>query len=1138
MKKFIFLAVLFISSSSFGQALKQKSLAELEQDLRKISASIETTQRKLKTINDATFLPDLYMVLAELYVDKARYMYTIKRIRNTDVPIDEIDFANEKRPKQFAIETYQKLIDKFPNFKQRDKAMFFMAHEYRELGQLEEMVKVYQKLTTQSPNSPFWSESQLILGNYTFEDKKDYDYSLQLYGKILNVKDTPFKALARYKMGWVYINQGKWKEALLSFEKVLTEDGKLPLEELPEIYKKTDVRRDALIALVWPYSEIAPATLMQMGEWRVDPVKYIKRLSNNIVSYQKALAKLGRRLTVKQRYLASTRVYYELVKVTQDLDTRMDAIDDLYINMKNTQKRWPLEGFVELITETLNRVKHNPDLSRFECPPDMIKAKIAKKKPKKKKKDTKDEFKEEEKTEEAVKSEKDLDTADIGACAANKSQAEALLNKTLFNYEVYARDGATRLQERAKETNAFEDYTLAIQAYRSYLWAYPDGKYSYLMHQNLAESYFKIKKWVLAGKQYEIIAGMVGNDAKKKKDYLDSALESYTKALKDPDNLSRLQLVEARDGLRDVGQIYVDNFPKDPAVPETMFNIGRSYYDERDFRNSEKYLTDYLAKFPRSKDSQLAVDLILDAYNQKEDFAGLTIAAGKLLKIRGLNPESYASIKEISRQADYRKLQTNTTDLTSSKYAEDLLKFAQKYKGSNLGDQALYEAFTSLKSKKDPRAYVPGEELLIKHANSKYAKSVVFEMGKMAVLTADFRRAASYFEIFSGKYPKDPEARQLLQQAATMRETMGDLPQASKDFTKLGDATAVARVDYLSNNWNRLRSTARGAGGLKGMYWEGLALYRTGNGKAADPLLRQLAGSRGGSFEEKSMAAHALYLISMSAMKDYKHIQLVAGKEAQAVQAKTKMLDRLQKQMNQVIALGNGRWTIAALYGLGQANREFANFIKAAPMPAGLNAQQQQQYRAAIEQQAKQYDDVAGNFFKQCVNNSEKFEVFTNFTKGCQSSGNIQVDEESETKVLAQAAQNPPETTYKIRQKLYDRPRSVEILTELAQAYTEGADYPMSILILDRILEIEKNHSPSIALKGMNYLFMNDLEAAQVAFNTALKLNPDNTTALWGLAGLYNNFNFKSRLGPTLQKAKRAGSPKPPLHPWVRAIRF
>ncbi len=1076
-KVILFSFLLLISQDIFAQALKQKNLAELENDLKKINPSIETTQKKLKTINDATFLPDLYMLLAELYVDKSRYMFQIKKIRNANVPVEELDFANEKRPKQFAIDTYQKLIDKFPNYKERDKAMFFMAHEYREMGQLEDMVKVYQKLTAQYANSRFYAESQLIMGNYFFEEKKDLDYAHQIYAKVLDIKESPFKHLAQYKIGWVYINQAKWKEALLAFEKVLLEDPKMSLAELPEIYRKTDVRRDALTSMAWPYSELSPSEIKKLGEWRVDPILYFKKLSNNIVSYQKALARVARRLEVKKREVAMTRVYFELIKTTQDLDLRMEAIKKLYFAMKNSQKRWPVEGYVEFVTETLNRIRNSPDLD-----------------------------------------------------AKDKKEAN-------FNYEIYARDGATRLQERAKQTTSSEDYRQAIFAYKSYLWAFPSSKYSFEMHLNLAESYFKIKKWVLAGIEYEYISNE-SKDSKKKKEYLDSSLEAYTKALKEPDNLNRVQLVEARGGLRDVGSTYVKSFPKDRAVPETMFNIGRSYYDERDYKSSEKNLTDYLTQFPSDKNSQLAVDLILDGYNQKEDFAGLSVAGQKILKIRGLSQLIYTTVGDLIKQAEYRKIQTKTQDLTSSKYSEELLKFAQKYKGSNLGDQALYEAFTGFKAKKDPRAYIPGEELLIKHANSKYAKPVVFEMGKMAVLTSDFRRASSYFEIFSSKYPQETEAKQLLTQAAQMRESMGDLPQAKIDFQKLKNFGAVARMDFMSNNWGQLRGSARNADGVKGTYWMGLAAYRLGNLKDAFSYLGQVAKTSGRTFEEKAMAAHSLYLLTMSAMKEYKKIQLAPGNEAQAVQAKSKMLERLTAQLNAVIKQGNGRWTIAALYGLGQSNKEFSKFIKAAPMPAGLAAAQQQQYRAAIEQQAKQFEDASSKFFKQCIDSAEKFEVFTNFVKGCQSKGDIVVDEESETKVHAQASENAPDAAFKIRQKLYDKPRSIELLTELSQAYTEGGDYPMANLILDRVLEIEKDHTASVAQKGMNYLFMSDLDTSQITFVAALKANPENVTALWGMAALYNQFNFKTRLGPALQKAKRAGNPKQPLHPWVRAIRF
>lgn len=1076
MKLFVITFILIFSSSSFAQS-KQKNLAELEKDLKKISSSIEETQRKLKTINDATFLPDLYMLLGELYVDKSRYMYQIKKLRNANVPIEEIDFANEKRPKQFAIETYQKLIDKFPNFKDRDKAMFFMAHEYRELGQLEDMVKVYQKLTTQYASSRFYPESQIILGNYFFDDKKDLDFAFQTYSKVLDIKDSPFRPLARYKIGWVYVNQAKWKDALLSFEKVLLDDSNLSLAELPEIYRKTDVRRDALISMAWPYSEISPSQMKKLGEWRVDPIHYFKKLSNNVVSYQKVLARVARRLEVKQRFIAMTRVYYELLKISQDLDIRREAIKKLYFSMKNSKMDWPVEGYVEFVTETLNRVRYNPDIEEKE------------------------------------------------------------IKEANFNFEIYARDGATRLQQRAKKTKTFKDYQYAISAYKSYLWAFPDSKYSLAMHSNLAESFYKIRKLVLAGKEYEIVSNLT-RDPKKKKAYLDSALEAYTKALKEPDNLTRLQLVEARGGLRDVGMMYVKDFPNDKIVPETLFNIGRSYYDERNFKSSEKNLIDYLTKYPGNKDNQLAVDLILDGYNQKEDYAGLSIAGQKILKVKGLSKSIYNTVGDLIKQAEYRKIQTNALDLTSKKYSEDLLKFAQKYKGSNLGDQALYEAFTSLKSKKDPRAYVPGEELLIKHANSKYAKAVVFEMGKMAILTSDFRRAASYFEIYSTKYPGDPESKQLLLQAAQMRENMGDLSQGAKDYQKLGNLGAVARIDFTANNWGRLRSSAKNVDGIKGSYWLGLANYRTGNLPVAYKYLTEVARARGRNFDEKTMSAHSLYLLTMGAMKEYKKIQLVAGKEAQAVQAKNKMLEKLTNQLNTVIKLGNGRWTIAALYGLGQSNREFARFIKAAPMPPGLAAAQQHQYRAAIEQQAKQFEDASANFFKQCLTSAEKFEVFTNFVKGCQSKGEIQVDEETETKVQAQASENAPEKSYKIREKLYDKPRSIELLTDLALSYTEGGDYSMANLILDRILEIEKGHIPSIAQKGMNYLFMNDLEAAHSTFKNVLKMNAENSTALWGMAALYNQFNFKSLLGPTLQKAKRSGTPKPPLHPWVRAIRF
>lgn len=1083
MKKLLLSAIIvFFSLGANAQLLKQKSLAELESDLKKIELSITTTQDRIKTIRDANFLPDLYLVLAELYVDKARYMYSIKVMKNKKTPLDELDFANEKRPKLFAIETYQKLIDKFPNFRDRDKALFFMAHEHREMGQFEEMISTYQKLISQYPQSPFYAESLVIIGNFFFEEKKEFEGAIGYFKRVINLRDNPFVPIARYKLGWIYINQGKFLDSLLSFEEILTTDSKIDTSKLPEIYRKTDVKRDALVAMAWPYSEVPPSILKKMGKNRIDPVEYFKGLSNNKISYQRALARLGRRLGVKQRYIQTTKIYFELLKLTKNVELRIEAVERLYEAMKNSLKEWPVYGFTEIIADTMNQIRFSPDI------PEKMKFQHEK------------------------------------------------------NFEIFARDAATRAQVRAKGTKRPEDYRLAISAYKAYLWAFGSGnkngeKYSSAIRLNLAESYFNLKDYVNAGKEYEILAKQIKIPIKRKS-YLDSSIESYTAALKNQEALNRTQLAQARNGIRDVGLYYVKAYPRESSVPSIIFNAGRSYYDERDFKGSEKVLFQYITRFPNGKDTATSIDLILDAYNQREDYKGLAVAGKKIIGVKGISAGLKKMVSELMNQSEYKNIQTSITDFSSDNYSKELLKFAEKYKGTNLGDRALFEAFNSLKSKKDPGAYIPGEELLIKHGTSKYAKDVTMEMGKMALLTADFRRAAKYFEIYSSKYPKDPESRKLLQNAAQMRETMGDFEQARNDYMSLGDRVAVARVDFSANQWSKLVGSSKSVGGMQGSYYMGIASYRLNNVGQAQNFLRQTAANKGSSFEEKTWRAHALYLLSMEAMKKYKEIQLEAGREAQAVQAKTQILTTLTTQLNQVIQSGNGRWSIAALYGLGQANKEFADFIKRAPIPEGLTPDQVNQYKGAIAQQAKTYETTSNKFFNECVKNAEKFDVFTNFVKGCQSQGQILVDEESETQVLIQAAENTPPQTFQIRKKLYDESRNPDLLLKLAQAYAEGRDYAMSVLICDRILEIQPTYAPAMALKGTNYMFMNNLELAFDSFKKALKSNPSQPTAAWGVAALYKEFNFKSKVGAAVEKAKRAGSPSSPVHPFVRAVRL
>jgi tetratricopeptide (TPR) repeat protein len=1070
--RFLLATTILFSSLALAQ-LEDKTLGQMQADLAKIERSIEVTRSKMKEVKDVSFLPDLYFVLGELYADKARYLYTINLEQNPGVPTTELDFGDTQKAKRQAIEVYQRFIENFPKGPGLDKAYFFMAHEQRELGNIEEMVKIYQRITRDFPKSPFWEESQLILGNYFLDTKKDPKLAADFFQKILERPSNPFMPNARYKLGWCLINQDKFYEALLAFEQVVTIDGKINLDSLPDIYKKSDVKRDALLAMVWPYSE-----QKKLDSYRANALNYFEGLVSDRETLLKVLQRLTRRLMLKVKIEETIPVYFRLFEITNNLEDRIALVDNFYEAYKKSKKKdWPIEDLPKEIAETLILVRSSAAIP-----------------------------------------------------AAEKKKINT-------NWEIYIRDFATQIQQRAVQSNLEQAYYAAIHSYEDYLAVYPSTKYSSAVLLNQAEAFFRLKKYARAGHKYEeLIRRSAG---RLRKDVFDSGVEAYAKALKNQDKLSKLELAESRDGFRELGLRFVKTFPNDRANPMILFNIGRTYYDERDFDKAVDQFTQFISRFPNHTEATTAGQLILDSFNQREDYDNLIKAGKELIANKRLNSPAFKSdVAEIIRQAEFRKVQDMGGDPRSRKYAENLLKFASKYKGSAVGDQALYEAFVSLKNKKDPGAYDPGEQLLQQHGDSKYAKEVVGQMGQMALNTADYKRASRYFEQYARKYPQDPSSQELLKSSANFRELMGDYAEAASNFSDIGDSESAVRQLVQAQSWTQVAQTlsAKPQAGIRGNYWLGLALYRLGQRDASRPQFQNVLKFKASTFEEKYMAAHSLYLNAGVELKNYQSLQLGSGDETATTKAKSMKLTQLNSLFSQVISYGNGRWTIAALYELGRANAEFADFLSQASTPAGLTAPQQAQFKQLIGQQVAQFKIKAKGFFGTCLQSAEKFEVFTSFVKGCKSQGEIQVDEALDERANAKASDLNPSGAAAIRKKLFDSPRNTDLLMQLASSYLRAQDPAMARLILSRVLEIKPNLASAEAGIGVALLHMNDLDGAAELFKKALKTKSKEPTALYGLAGLYKQYGFAGKL--KVIKGRFAGV-KPPQdfgHPFMSGL--
>lgn len=1138
-------------TTGLRRSYSTSEIEDIEAQLKNTEKKIAVTASEIKRIRDTEFLPDLYFSLADLHLQKSRLMYMIKVGKSKGTPMGEIDFTAEKRPKQEAIDIYQKIYAFFPKSKLRDRALFFKALELRDIGQAEAMIKAFGMLNQEFPQSPFLLEANIILGDYFLEEKKDIDGALIAFRRVIARELSAYTPLAHYRIGWCFINQQKYHEAVTSFEEAVRTQGLVSKNaaELPELYRKTDIKREAVMSLAVPYVEIyaeyraslkeaaqkesarikdsqkeaatksilAAAALPPKGEkskqivsdWQkpgavrpatsnpkssskveaeksvsavvspvktvLHPVEYFRKISDSHQTYRRVLARVGRRLSLKELWPAVADVWIEVLVANSDPAIKFEAI-----------QRWN-----EAVKKT---TASKTDRFRF--------------------------------IEHTVITAQEIRAR--GARADGKLSKKEL--SQLRFLETVSRDIATRMQQLARERNLPEEFATAAQAYELYQIGFPQNRESTKMLVNKAESLYRAEQWTKAGLEFEGLA-RISKEPRKQAEFRESAIQAYVNALKDAEKLKPLELVRARRGVRDVGTSWILKHMRNPAAASTAYNIGQSWYEDRLLPQAIQSFTFFVKNFagdPRTRD---AIFMIINAYSQLDDFKGLVAVAKSLEKTSGLSPEDRQSIRELSRRAQLKDIQQVAGNFGSKEYAENLVNLASKYKDSSMGSVALYEAFNSLRSKRNAELYDVGEALLEKYSDSTYTKEVVSSMAQTALLTADFERAARYLSRFADKYPKETESADWRKNSAQIFEWLGDFKEAKRIYAGLGDADSVARCDFLGGDWALLEKSSTRVKSSMGAYYSALALWRQGRQGEALPSLKQLAASG-----DLDRSAQARFLLAQRGVESFRAIQMKDAADQGALVNKVKSFQALSKELNEIVKVGAGRWTIASLYLLGQANYELGRFISDSPLPPGLKPQEIVIYRTELGKQAKQYKDAASTVFDQCLQTAERFEVFTRYAQGCREKGSVAVKEEADT-ITAQKQKkfSPPKMATVLRAKLYDTPRDLKTLQELAISYIGDGQYWVAMAIYNRILEIDEKNAAAMAGIGVCRLYVNDLDTAADWFRKAIKISSNEPTAVWNLSGLYSEFGFKGRL-KALAPKRPSGSKPSLLHPMARKL--
>ena len=216
------------------QREKTELVEKLRRDIFKVDRSIGETDKLIARSRNAPYLPDLQFRLAELYVEKSRYVYYLQAETRPADQKGAMVSPETKLLKQKAIQIYNRILREFPDFKDADKVTFYLAHEQRELGDFDAMLKTQGDLIKKYPSSPLRLDAEQILGDYWF-DKADLKQAEEHYRAILDAPPSPVHDLARYKMGWIRINQANHAEAVTFFEAAAASAARVahPLRAVP-----------------------------------------------------------------------------------------------------------------------------------------------------------------------------------------------------------------------------------------------------------------------------------------------------------------------------------------------------------------------------------------------------------------------------------------------------------------------------------------------------------------------------------------------------------------------------------------------------------------------------------------------------------------------------------------------------------------------------------------------------------------------------------------------------------------------------------------------------------------------------------------------------------------------------------------
>lgn len=1063
------------------KAQQKKYIKQLEGDKQKADLAIRNTKVLIDRSRSKPYLPELYLRLAELYIEKSRIVYFLRR-GTRDGELSSLDKFETNMLKTRAIEIYQRILDHFPEFEDRDKVHFFMAHEYRELNQHDKMVAQYRAIIKDHPNSHYVPEAHLLLGDFAI-GKEDIEIAKRHYTAVLDHPDSPAVGIARYKLAWCHINNTDFKTAMDLFEAAVNsyQEGK---EVDIDTYNHVDVRLESLIDMAYCYPEHHKKALPKAA------LEYFRKHAWSRQAYTIVLDKLAYRYFVKKQWANAAAIYRELARMRNDPEKLLEYSRNIFecVQALGTYKN--ADKDVQLIVRALRQQKYDS----------QIESKVKKKN-----------FKDYELYARDIITHLHKKARTAKSAEGFKVAADA--------YDIYLSFFSASRKYKEMQAN----YAEVLFASRQYLEA---GKqYEALvahakkgtktrkerLYSSVTSYYHSIKEHKKALNYYDLAYARNGLRTMGKQ-----YAKAYPKSRYTADVLFNVAWVAYDAGDHETAikeySSFINKYPTSKSISAATHVVLDAYLVTEDYEGMTAFGKKLLAN-ARIKDTKLRAEVSEIMHNAESQIvSSLTLAA----------VDNWDEGKQ------------------------ELMKIAEDSKTTGLGEQALNALIVSSKEKSDLHTlFDAGANLVRRYPKSDRVPDTLSLMIDTSLKIGQYRLLADYLEEYASVLPKNENTRDFLAQAGQIRGILGQGKLSSTDYksylsrqpsdqnlredavfalventSKGGEAHAAIKLlsDYrkLLSNSGRVRADATAA-----------VLYaQTGQYKNADKLLKRAKKEYSKKMQQSSpMARDAVaagaYAVVQPLQKRYQSLQMKKKLDNGVVKQKSKLLASLEKEYQQVINYQSPDWALKACFQMAQVNDEFARFLSEAPLPK-LAPEQKEQYRTLVAQKAAGFTQKADQYRQTSAKLARKWEVcdpelapYTQTQKGSGASSPGHFSPRRADKALALETLSD-ETLKPLHSQLLKKPDTHGARVRLAETYLQHGDFAQALLaaqdVLDKASKSDKTtRAQCLNTIGVCHLYMGEDRLAHQDLKQALALNKQQVAAKINLAGLLKHYGYTKK---------------------------